>query len=217
MTQLLLIRHASTDWVGRGLAGRLPGVGLNPQGSAEAQDLAERLADLDLTALYASPMQRTLETAAYVAEKHELPVEPLPGVNEVDFGAWTGRELADLRQEPLWATVQQTPSRMRFPDGEALLDVQARAVGAIEEVLGRHPGGLVAVVTHADVIKLLVNAYAGAGLDSYQRLDISPASVCLLSFEGDRPQIHLVNHCGAIRAAAPKPKPELAATETPHG
>lgn len=207
MTLLLLIRHATTDWVGRGLAGRMPGVGLSDQGQREAVDLAERLRDLPLEALYASPLERTQATAAALAEGRPLAVTALPGVIEVDFGGWTGRSLDELRPDPLWTLVQHAPSRMRFPGGESPLEVQARAVQAIEEVLARHPQGRVGVVSHADVIKLLLAAYAGAPLDAFQRFDVAPASVSAVAFGAAGPVLRLVNQVGPLDQLEAPPPP----------
>ena len=206
MTLLLLVRHASTDWVGRGLAGRMPGVGLSDKGRVEIVALQDRLAGHDLVALYASPLERTMTTAAAIAVGRPLAIQPLPAVQEVDFGEWTGRTLDDLRRDPLWPVVQSSPSRMRFPGGESPLEVQARAVAAIEEVLARHPAGAVGVVSHADVIKILLATYAGAPLDAFQRFDVAPASISAIQFQDGRPTLLLVNHCGALpQPIAPLP------------
>lgn len=211
MTLLLLIRHASTDWVGRGLAGRMPGVGLSDQGQREARELAEQLRDLPLEALYASPLERTQLTAAALAQGRDLAVQALPGVIEVDFGDWTGQSLEALRSDPLWVRVQTAPSRMRFPGGESPAEVQARALQAVETLLERHPAGRVAVVSHADVIKLLLTAYAGAPLDAFQRFDVAPASVSAIAFSAAGPLLRLVNHqVGSLTALEPPAPPGAA-------
>ncbi len=210
MTLLLLIRHASTDWVGRGLAGRMPGVGLSTQGRREALELAEQLRELSLEAIYASPLERTQATAEALARGRDLPIQALPGIIEVDFGDWTGQSLEDLRSDPLWARVQTAPSRMRFPGGESPLEVQARAVEAVETLLQRHPAGRVAVVSHADVIKLLLTAYAGAPLDAFQRFDVAPASVSAIAFGAAGPVLRLVNQVGTLTSLDPPATPDAA-------
>jgi len=222
MTQLLLVRHAHNDWVGDRLAGLTPGVRLSDAGRAEAAALAARLAAHPLDAVYASPLERTMETAAFVARPHGLPVLPLPGVIEVDFGAWTGRALDELRREPLWAGVQFHPSAARFPGGEAVRAAQARAVEAVEGLREAHPGGRVVVVSHADVIRLILAHYVGAHLDHFQRILVAPASVSVVQLRPDRPFVVAVNDAGALpppvppeaddgpkaaRAGAPAPAP----------
>lgn len=203
MTQLLLVRHARNDWVGDRLAGLTPGVRLNDQGRAEAAALAARLAAHPLDAVYASPLERTMETAAFVARPHGLPVLPLPGVIEVDFGAWTGRPLDELRREPLWAGVQFHPSAARFPGGEAVRVAQARAVEAVEGLRDAHPGGRIAVVSHADVIRLILAHYVGAHLDHFQRILVAPASVSVVQLRPERPFVVAVNDAGALPPPVP--------------
>ncbi len=195
MTHVLLIRHASNDWVGERLAGWTPGVRLNARGRAEAATLAARLAGQRIDAVFASPLERTLETAAYLAAPRGLSVQDLPGVGEVRFGQWTGQALAALRQDPLWQGVQRAPSNTRFPDGETLGEVQARALAAIESVRAAHPRpeAVVAVVSHADVIKTLVAHYAGVHLDLFQRFSVQPASVSVVRLTPEGPFVLAVN------------------------
>lgn len=182
-TLLLLIRHAMNDWVKSGrLAGRSPHVHLNAQGRQQTQVLAQRLASIPLHAVFASPLERAQETAAPIAQAHELEVQTCPGIGELDFGEWTGRELKELSQGPLWRLVQVRPSAVRFPGGESFLEASHRAVDQVEELAACHPEKTIALVSHADVIKTVVAHYLGMHLDLFQRLVISPASITVLSF-----------------------------------
>lgn len=211
MSRVLLVRHASNDWVGDRLAGWTAGVHLNARGHAEAAALAARLAGERIDAVYASPLDRTQETAAYLAAPRGLAVQVDEGLGEVRFGDWTGRKLAELRQEALWSAVQSRPSVTRFPGGETLGEVQARAVAAVEAILARHEAeaGL-ALVSHADVIKTLLAYYAGVHLDLFQRLDVAPASVSLLELGAEGPRVLVVNHGDAL-PARPAPADPAAA------
>lgn len=211
MTQLLLIRHGQTDWVGDRLAGLTPGIPLNAAGRTEASALAARLSDTPIAAVYASPLERTRETAGYVARPRGLEVRLLPGVGEVDFGEWTGRKLADLRKDPLWRTVTGQPSAMRFPGGERLRDAQARALAAVEDVCGAHGGETVAIVSHADVIKSIVAHFAGVHFDQFQRITISTASVSILQFAPEGAAVVLVNDVGRIPSPPKAPEPAAGA------
>lgn len=208
MAQLLLIRHAKNDWVGDRLAGRTPGVRLNEAGRGEAAALAARLAAHPIAAVYASPLERAQETAAFVAAPHGLPVVTLPEVAEVDFGEWTGRPMDELRPTPDWAGVQFHPSATRFPGGgETLLEAQARAVASIETTRARHVDECFAVVSHADVIKAVIAHYAGVHIDLFQRIVISTASVSVVHFTRMRPFVVVVNDTGSI-PDTPKPESE---------
>lgn len=208
MTQLLLVRHAVNDWVDTGrLAGWTPGVHLNDQGKAQASALGNRLANVPLTAIYTSPLERTRETADAIASHHpHLRMNVSDEVGEVRYGRWQGEKLSKLRKDKLWQTVQLYPSRVQFPDGETFRQAQARAVNAVEMVAAKHPGGTVVVVSHSDVIKLVLTHYLGAPLDMFQRIAISPASITTIYLGGDRPYIGCVNdvsHNPPAASAAP--------------
>ncbi len=183
MPTILLIRHGENEYVKKGrLAGRLPGVHLNETGRAQAAALAEALRGLPIQAVYSSPLERTLETAAPIAEALEQQVRPLDGLLEVDFGTWQDKTLKSLRRRKLWRTVQGNPARMRFPEGETFAQAQQRIVTALESLAQQHPDPktLLVCVSHSDLIKLAAAYYLGLPLDLFQRLHVSPASITAL-------------------------------------
>ena len=179
-TRLVLARHAVTAQTGPMLSGRAPGIDLSDAGREQAKVLGERLAALPVAVVYASPIERTTQTAEAVAQHHGLTVQALPGVIEADYGEWTGGKLSDLAKTDLWKTVQRAPSRARFPNGESLAEMQSRMVTALEAVVAEHAGELVVVVSHADPIKAAIAHYTGVHLDLFQRIVVSPASVTVL-------------------------------------
>lgn len=198
MVRLLLIRHAPTPETGKKLTGRLPGVSLDEAGRQVAQRTADRLADLRLDAVYASPIERTWETAQIVAAPHRLTPVTEEGLLEVDYGRWSGRTLASLSKLKAWWTVQVTPSRMTFPDGENLADAQRRIVATCERLADQHPKGTVALVSHSDIIKAAVGHYLGQPFDLFQRIAISPASVTVIDVpRRGIPMVVAVNATGA--------------------
>jgi probable phosphomutase (TIGR03848 family) len=210
MTEFLLIRHAINDWVKTGrLAGWTPGVHLNEDGKTQAAALAERLAKVNLDAIYTSPLERTVETAQAIAAHHpKLTVQPLDAVGEMHYGTWQGEKLSQLRRDKLWEIVQVYPSRAQFPGGEAIRQAQARAVDALETLAARHKDQRVAVVSHSDIIKLMVAHYMGAHVDFYQRLEISPASLTIIHLATGRPYIVRVNDTSFLPPPRyPSPKP----------
>ncbi len=180
MTQIFLIRHGHNDWADKKLAGWTPGVHLNAAGRQQAEALVERLAPIKLHAIYSSPLERTLETAAPLARDRNLKVNRLHDLGEVDYGDWQGKSLRQLSKKKEWAVVQMAPSAMRFPNGESLREMQSRAIGGIERIAAAHPKGTVAVFSHGDVIKAVVAHFIGMPLDAFQRLMIAPASVTVL-------------------------------------
>ena len=130
MTTIMLIRHAVNDFVKTGkLAGWTPEVHLNDDGKAQATALGERLADAPIKQLYASPLERTMETAQAIQQHHpQLEIQPNEGLGEVRYGDWEGAKIADLRRRKMWEVVQEYPSRASFPNGETMRGVQTRAV-----------------------------------------------------------------------------------------
>src|SRR6266496_2023438 len=206
MKRLLLLRHATTEHTGKRLTGWTPGVHLGSKGVREASALAERLAPVEIQAIYSSPLERCQETAAAVAERQGLEVSIVEDLGEVRYGDWTGKELGELAKTDLWRTVQFHPSGARFPGGESILEMQTRAVLACERLRADHPGETVAVCSHADVIKAVVAHYLGMHLDLFQRLVVTTASVTALGF-GPVPHLLRLNDSGETRDLAPPPEP----------
>jgi probable phosphomutase (TIGR03848 family) len=205
LKRLLLLRHATTDHTGKRLSGWTPGIHLGEKGLQEARALAERLAPVELHAIYSSPLERCQETAAAVAEPRGLKVSTIEDVGEVRYGDWTGKELSELAKTDLWRTVQFHPSGARFPEGESIHEMQTRAVLACERLRAAHPGETVAVCSHADVIKAVVAHYLGMHLDLFQRLVVGTASVTALGF-GPVPYLLRLSDSGTTRDLNPPPE-----------
>ena len=183
MTLLLLVRHGHTDAAGKRLTGWAPGVHLNAKGREEADALRTRLDELPIDAIYSSPLERCRETAAPLAHARRLSVRIRRGLIETGYGDWTGRTISQLRRTTLWKTVERTPSAVRFPGGESLLEVQARAVDEINRIVAGHPKGTVVIVSHADPIRLFIAHVAGAHVDHLHRLVVDTASVTAVSMD----------------------------------
>jgi probable phosphoglycerate mutase len=193
-TTILLVRHGQTPTTGKVLPGRAPGLHLAEAGLAQAKLVAERLAGLPITALYCSPLERTVETAAPIAEAFEVEAVHEPGLMECDFGEWTGRELAELYKLPEWATIQRAPSTFRFPGGESFPEMQHRIVSTIDRIRTTHEGQTIVCVSHADPIKAAVAYALGTHLDLFQRIVVSPCSVSAIAFApGQAPVVLTVN------------------------
>ena len=202
MTLLLLIRHAVTDATGKRLSGRTRGIHLSDAGREQALALVERLEPLTISAVYASPLERCLETARPFASARGLDVRVEPRLIEVAYGTWTGRSMGQLTRTKLWKQVQSSPSSVRFPEGETLGEVQQRSVNALSDIAAAHPRGVVAAVTHADVIRLAVAHYCGVHLDLFQRFVVGTTSVSAILL-GDRiPRILRVNDTGSLEDLA---------------
>jgi probable phosphoglycerate mutase len=193
-TIVLFIRHGENEWTKtHKLAGRTPGVHLNKYGRKQAKALGKRLADVKLEAIYASPLERTLETAEAIAKHHDLEVQTHPGLLEVDYGQWTGKAIAKLAKEKSWQQVQFYPSGASFPGGETMYQMQARFVQEVNHLVARHPGQTIAIVGHADLIKSAIAHYLGVHFDLFQRIVISTASITTVSFNFIAPRVISVN------------------------
>ncbi len=196
-TLVILVRHGQTTTTGTLLPGRAPGLHLSDVGVTQAEAAAGRLGRIpNVAGIYMSPLERTRETAAPIAKSLGMKPQVNRGLLECDFGDWTGRKLADLMKLPEWRTVQNTPSRFRFPSGESFTEMQARMVGAIDALVTRHPGQTVICVSHADPIKAAVAHASGSHLDVFQRIVISPCSVTPILMGSGAPVVLAVNSTG---------------------
>lgn len=207
-TLVLLVRHGQTPTTGKVLPGRAPGLHLAEKGQQQAQAVAERIASLAtgdrrMAAVYASPMERTRETAAPIAKALGLRVRRAKGLLECDFGEWTGAELKKLAKRPEWRTVQRNPSGFRFPGGESFTEMQTRITTAIDAIRADHPGETVVAVSHADPIKAAVAHAMGTHLDLFQRIVVSPCSVSAILYGVEGPIVLAVNSTRDLSALVP--------------
>lgn len=201
-TTFLLIRHAPHARVADQLTGRSEGASLDDAGREQAAALAARLAPLPLAALYSSPMARTRETAELVAAPHRLPVRISAALNEVDFGEWAGRPFDTLADEARWQQWNGFRSGTRAPGGELMVEVQARVMAELVTLRARHPDALVALVSHADVIRAALLHLLGAPLDHFLRLAVEPASVSVVALHEWGATLLALNHTGPLPTLA---------------
>ena len=202
MTLVLLVRHGLTGATGSVLAGRTPGIPLDDRGREQAAGLAARLASVPLDAIVTSPVQRCRETADAIAAArngHPVAVTEDEQFAEVRYGDWTGKPLRRLVRDPLWRAVQAHPSAVRFPgaDGEAMADVQHRAVRAVRDWntrLGRDAVYL--ICSHGDVIKSVIADCLGMHLDMFQRISADPCSLSVIRYTPLRPFLLRMNDTG---------------------
>ena len=218
MTTVLLVRHGRTNANATGvLAGRSPGVELDEIGVQQAAASAERIAPLPIRAVVSSPLRRCRQTAKTISDaRGRTDSEPLPvlteaGLIECGYGSWTGRKLGELAKEKLWRTVQQQPSAVRFPDGEAMTEMSARAVSTIRrwdaELAGEYgDDALWVAVSHGDVIKAILADALGMHLDAFQRIMVDPASISVIHYAETRPFVLRMNSVGQdLASLIPKP------------
>jgi probable phosphoglycerate mutase len=206
MQTILLIRHGRADYKAGHLYGWTPGVRLSSEGREEVKRLAERLEGVRLNAVYTSPLERCAETAEVILQGRRLEATTLEELGEVRYGKWQGKSYRTLMKTKLWRTIQLVPSQATFPGGESLLELQRRGVESIETIRARHKRGVVAVVSHADMIKAIVAHYLGLHLDLFQRIMVETASVTALGFYDRFPRLLRLGDTGSYESLQP-PKP----------
>ena len=196
-TLVLFVRHGQTPTTGATLPGRAPGLHLADKGVAQAEAAAQRIAALEsVAAVYASPLERTRETARPIARARKLRVRQSLGLIECDFGTWTGKKLDDLRKKPEWKQVQRYPSGFRFPRGESFAEMQSRALDTVHNLVAAHPKQTIVAVSHADIIKAIVASATGTHLDLFQRIVVSPCSITAILYTSEGPIVLTVNSTG---------------------
>lgn len=199
MPTVILARHGRTKANASGvLAGRSEGVRLDDEGVAQADRAAARLADVPVAHVVTSPMERCRETAAHLVADRSVDVVVDPRLDECDYGDWTGRQLKELVKEDLWKAVQAHPAGVRFPGGESMAEMSARAVAAVRDVdawvAEKHGEDAIwLAVTHGDILKAILADALGVHLDGFQRIVVDPASLSVVRYTPHRPFVLAVN------------------------
>ncbi|MFE2299914.1 histidine phosphatase family protein [Streptomyces sp. NPDC059445] len=217
MPTLILVRHGrSTANTAGLLAGWTPGVALDERGTQQAQALPGRLAGLPIAEVVTSPLQRCRETVQPLLEaRPQVPVHTEERIGEAHYGDWSGRKLAELKDEPLMDVVQAHPSAAAFPGGESMRAMQHRAAEAVREWNARverdHGGDAVYLMcSHGDIIKSLVADALGLHLDLFQRISVEPCSITAIRYTRLRPFLVRLGDTGDLASLAPR-------EETPDG
>lgn len=196
MLTLFVVRHANHALVGKVLAGRMPGVGLDQEGRDQARQLALRLSREKIDRVVTSPLERALETAEPIAERLNCVIEVADEINEIDCGAWTGLSFEALSEDPRWTVWNEARASAGTPGGETMQAVQVRAMALVRRLASR--AGAVALVTHSDVIKAIVAAILGLSLDRHDSFAIDPASITTVHMFGEVGRIVRMNEAVAV-------------------
>lgn len=173
---ILLIRHAAHAELGRVLSGR-GDVPLSAAGRDQASRLARKLGQAPLDEVHTSPVRRAHETATTITNAAGLTAEVVPSLTEIDFGQWTGSSFAELAADPRWDEWNTQRAQGAVPGGETMQGVQQRVLSHLRSVAREAAGKVVAMVSHADVIRAGVAGVLGLPLGRMLGFDIDPASV----------------------------------------
>jgi probable phosphoglycerate mutase len=193
LTLFYLVRHGEHGLQGRIVAGRMSGIGLSPKGRVESEAVGERLAAEKIDAIYASPLDRTRETAAILAGRLDLPVVIRDDLIELDFGEWTGLTFDQVRADKRWVPWQNCRSIASIPGGESWRQVQDRVVAALFDLRRLHPKGAVAVVSHGDVLRAALLFALAMPLDLYNRIEVGTASISTVRIDDNLIRVLAIN------------------------
>ena len=196
-TRIFLVRHGATTLSAEDRFAGSTNVELSKEGEAQAERLGERLAREDLSAVYASPMQRTVRTATLIARPHGLTPVTKDGLREIDHGHWEGLKRAEVeaRFPDEYAAWEADPFTFAPQRGECGLNVLARALPALREIVVAHAGKKVLVVSHKATIRLMISSLLGFDARGYRdRLDQLPCCLNILDFKDPvRARLMLLN------------------------
>jgi broad specificity phosphatase PhoE len=184
-TRLLLVRHGATQLTAEDRFSGSTRVDLSDEGRAQAACLAQRLATDPIAAVYASPLDRTVQTAEILAKPHRLPVVRRDGLEEIRHGRWEGllRREVEKRHPAEYAAWEADPFTFAPEGGEPGVAVLARALPVIQDIVRSHADATVLVVSHKATLRLLLSSILGFDPRGYRdRLDQSPACLNVLDF-----------------------------------
>jgi broad specificity phosphatase PhoE len=195
LTRFILVRHGQTEWnrVER-FRGRAD-LSLDETGRKQAEAAALRLKSEQIAAIYSSPMKRTLETADILASQLKLPVQPLEGLIDLDFGSFQGlsAEEATKQYGDLYRLWLKQPQKVRFPGGESLEDVRQRVVPSVEQLAVKHKEQAVILVSHKMVCQVLMCAMIGLDNSHFWQVKQDVNAINIFEFRDGSPLVMLVN------------------------
>jgi len=207
LTQLILIRHGRTEWNRmERLRGRAD-IDLDDVGKTQAEATAGRIAEWQISAIYSSPLRRTLTTAGILARHFGLEVEPLPGIIDIDYGEWQGLSLEETatKDNALYTKWLEAPHMVKFPGGDSLSEVRERASAAVDGIIKQHLGETVAVVSHKVVCQILILHFLDLDNSHFWQIAQDVNAVNLFEIRDGVPSILLLNdtcHLGGVKTYA---------------
>lgn len=194
MTTIYLIRHGHTDWTGKRLIGNLPGVHLDQIGRDQAERVATYLEPFPIEAIYASPMERTMETAAPFSEKKGLTTTPVEFLRETIFGELQGMTAEQLHELPVWQQFLSHPAQVKFPGGESVAEAQQRIATGLDSLVEKHgTDTVIACFAHCEILRLAVACALNMPLDDFKRLTIDTGSISCLEWNTDGKSLIMLN------------------------
>ena len=208
MTTIYLIRHGQTDWNKKKIFRGRADVPLNEHGRKEAEALAQYLKDVRPTACYSSPLSRARETAEIALRPRSLTIVPDEGIIDIDYGKWQGVSDADVRKHysETHRRWHATPQRVKFPNGESLAMVRRRAMASLDRIRSNHPEGIVYVVAHRVVTKVIMCAVLGLANAAFWKIRQDNCAYNIIELTDKGAVVVVMNETCHMRAAGLAPK-----------
>ena len=187
MTTIMLIRHGETDWNVEEIFRGQMDVALNETGIAQAKLLAEYLKDIQIEAIYSSPLKRALKTAEIIAGYHHVKVESVNELTDFNYGAWQGLSHSIVREKynELYDQWLKSPHFTKIPRGEILGDVKKRAMGLIFQIVKKY-NGTIALVSHRVTCKVLICALLGLDNSHFWNIKLDTCGVTVFTYKNNR-------------------------------
>jgi broad specificity phosphatase PhoE len=195
MTSIYLVRHGQTAWNKEEIFRGRSDVPLNETGLREGELAGEYLKKKEIHAIYSSSLSRAWQTAQKIGQFHNLEIHPLNGIIDMSFGGWEGKSLKEVQEKDkeryqLWI---EEPHRVKFPGGESLDEVRNRSMAALEEVIQKHPGKVLVLVSHRVINKVLICGILGIDNSHFWQIGQDTTAINLIQSKKGRYILSLLN------------------------
>ncbi len=202
MSRIILVRHGQTEWNRQERFRGWVDIDLDETGLRQAEAVAARVARWEVAAIYSSPLRRAVATAQIIANRLSLPVVPLEGINDMNFGIWQGLSIGEVKENypELFDLWRYNPQRLEIPQGESLEDVRKRVVATIDELTARHESATVALVTHRVVCKVLLCHLLGLDNSHFWQIAQDATAINLFEITEGKATVTLLNDTCHLRA-----------------
>lgn len=195
MTSIYLVRHGQTAWNREEIFRGRTNVPLDETGLKQAELAGKYLKEVEIEAIYSSPLSRALETAEKIAQFHNLKVQPLEGIIDMSFGNWEGQAHQEIKKNDseTYRRWREEPHLVRLPGGESLDDVRVRSTAALEKVIPKHSGKSLVLVSHRVVCKVLICAILGLDNSHFWQIVQDPTAINLIQYRNEKYILSLMN------------------------
>jgi broad specificity phosphatase PhoE len=195
MTSIYLVRHGQTAWNKEEIFRGRTDVPLDETGLKQAELATEYFKEMEIHGIYSSPLARAWQTAEKIAQSHSLKVQPLDGIIDLSFGNWEGhphQEIKKIDSERYKQWVEE-PHRVRLPGGESLDEVRIRSMAALEEVIQKHPGKTLVLVSHRVINKVLICGILGIDNSHFWQIGQDTTAINLFQYKNGKYVLSILN------------------------